>query len=43
MGTFAPPLTAGIPSITSIPSSPFVRPRLDDQNTNMKNLPREHT
>ena len=41
MGTFVPPFTAGIPSTTSVPSSPLVRPRLDGRNTNVKNLPRE--
>jgi len=41
MGSVVPLFTAGVPSTTSIPSSPLVRPRLDDRNTNMKNLPRE--
>jgi len=41
IGTFVPPFTAGVPLTTSVPSSPLVRPRLDDRNTNVQNLPRE--
>jgi len=41
MGTFVPLFSAGVPSTTSIPSSPLIRPRLDDRNTNIQNHPRE--
>ena len=41
IGTFVPPFTAGVPLTTSVPSSPLVRPRLDDRNTNVQNLSRE--
>jgi len=41
MGAVIPTFTAGVPSTTSIPSSPLVMPRLDDRNTNMQNLSRE--
>jgi len=42
MGTVIPPFTDGVPSTTSTQSSLLVRPRLDDQNTNMQNPSREH-
>jgi len=43
MGTVIPSFIAGVPSTTNIPSSSFPsnRPRLDDRNVNMKNIPRE--
>ena len=41
MGIVIPPFIVGVPSTTSIPSSPLVRPRLDDRNTNMQNILRE--
>jgi len=41
MGTFVPPFIVGVPSTTSIPSSSFVRPRLNDRNPNVQNLSRE--
>jgi len=41
MGTFVPPFTASVPSITIIPSSSSIRPRLDDRNTNVQNLSKE--
>jgi len=41
MGTFVLQFSAGIPSTTNIPSSPLVRPKLDDRNTNVQNLLRE--
>jgi hypothetical protein len=41
MGTVIPPFTTGVPSTTSTQSSPLVRPRLDDRNTNMQNISRE--
>ncbi|KEH38136.1 hypothetical protein MTR_2g461890 [Medicago truncatula] len=41
MGTFMPPFTACVPSTTSVPSFPLVRPMLDDRNISMQNLHRE--
>jgi len=41
MGTFVPPFIVGVPSTTSVPSYALIRPRLDNQNTNVQNLLRE--
>jgi len=41
MGTLVPPFTTGVPSTTNTPSSPLVRSRPDDQNTNVQNIPME--
>ena len=41
MGTFVLQFSAGIPSTTNIPSSLFVRPKLEDRTTNMQNHSRE--
>ena len=41
MGTFVPPFTTGVPSTTNIPCSSLISPRLDDRNTNVKNLSKE--
>jgi len=43
MGTVIPPFTAGVPSISSMPSSsaPSNRPKSDDQNVNIQNISRE--
>jgi len=43
MGIVTPSFTTGVPSTTSIPSSPLVRPRLDDRNINMQNVSREQS